>query len=198
MDQINQVKKNPVGSASGFTLVELMIVVAIIGILAAVAIPNYQKYQARARQSEAKISLASVYTTETSYAAENSSFSECITDIGYASTGKNLYYAVGWGAAPGGGNTCGPLGNTGCNQTFNTAVAAACVSIPATYVNATISASAPTTALATQAQIPAGTLMTKTTFTAGAGGWVSTSNTTTADQWTIDQTKTLYNVSSNL
>ena len=43
-------------------VVGLLIVVAIIGILAAVAIPNYQKFQARARQSEAKIALSAAYT----------------------------------------------------------------------------------------------------------------------------------------
>ena len=48
---------------SGFTLIELMIVVAIIGILAAIAIPNFMKFQARSRQSEAKIQLKSFYNS---------------------------------------------------------------------------------------------------------------------------------------
>ena len=43
-----------VRNRQGFSLTELMIVVAIIGILAVIAIPNFLKYQARAKQSEAK------------------------------------------------------------------------------------------------------------------------------------------------
>ena len=46
----------------GFTLIELMIVVAIIGILAAIAIPNFIRFQARARQSEVNTNLKSLFT----------------------------------------------------------------------------------------------------------------------------------------
>ena len=58
----------------GFTLVELMIVVAIIGILAAIAIPNFAKFQARAKQSEAKANLKGIYTAKHSAYGEQDTF----------------------------------------------------------------------------------------------------------------------------
>ena len=58
----------------GFTLIELMIVVAIIGILAAIAIPNFLRFQLKAKSSEGKTNLAAIRTAEESYFAEYGSY----------------------------------------------------------------------------------------------------------------------------
>jgi len=73
----------------GFTLIELMIVVAIIGILAAVAIPSYQDYTARAQVTEA-MSLTSAFKTMLSeFYADNGDFANVVlADLGGTTTGK--------------------------------------------------------------------------------------------------------------
>ena len=78
-------------SRKGFTLIELMIVVAIIGILAAIAIPNFLKFQAKAKQSEAKNNLSAVFTSETSYFGEKNVYGTTFPEINWSPEGTSRY-----------------------------------------------------------------------------------------------------------
>jgi prepilin-type N-terminal cleavage/methylation domain-containing protein len=67
-------KINKRRNQKGFTLIELMIVVVIIGILAALAIPRFMASTTRAKQSEAKEILKQIYTMEAAYRQEYDSY----------------------------------------------------------------------------------------------------------------------------
>ena len=84
--------KGPFGlkNDEGFSLVELMIVVAIIGVLAALAVPKFQTFQAKAKQSEAKSNLAHIYTLEQSYFGDRDTFG-AMADIGFTTQGRVRY-----------------------------------------------------------------------------------------------------------
>jgi type IV pilus assembly protein PilA len=79
-------------------LIELMIVLVIIGILAAVAIPNFIRFQARARQSEAKANLKAAFSAEKAYYQETTQYGSLIAVIGF-SPERNNRYAYYLGAA---------------------------------------------------------------------------------------------------
>ena len=80
----------------GFTLIELMIVISIIGVLAALAIANYSAYEAKARQGEAKIALAAIFASERSFKGEFGSYIEDLKAIGYEPEGLKRHYTLGW------------------------------------------------------------------------------------------------------
>ncbi len=81
----------------GFSLTELMIVVAIIGILATIAIPSFMSYQAKTKQVEAKNNLVAIHTGEIAYFAENNSYIDDFNAIGFGITGatQRYYYKLG-------------------------------------------------------------------------------------------------------
>jgi type IV pilus assembly protein PilA len=78
-------------SKKGFTLIELMIVVAIIGILAAIAIPNFLKFQAKSKQSEAKSNLGAIYTGQIAYLGETNSYGDFV-GINWSPSGNPRYH----------------------------------------------------------------------------------------------------------
>lgn len=68
-------------SNKGFTLIELMIVVVIIGILAAIAIPKFSQATARAKEKEADGILKQIYTLQTAYKANNGTYAADTTAL---------------------------------------------------------------------------------------------------------------------
>ncbi len=87
-----------INNPKGFTLIELMIVVAIVGILASIAIPNFLNYQAKAQQSEARVSLGAIYVGMTAYSMGNTSappsdgfVGASLGTIGFESSGTPRY-----------------------------------------------------------------------------------------------------------
>jgi type IV pilus assembly protein PilA len=199
----------------GFTLVELMVVVAIIGVLSAVAIPNFKKYQAKAKVSEAKLQLSSIYTAETSFFADFNIYHTCLDYMGYNPAPEivSRYFATGFGGDATGvviqADNHDSAVNSGLNAT-NCPATTVSVTGNAAYVSSGAAASATwfpagkasgaviastidyldNTAFGTQANAAA------TTFTAGAGGVVSSDGAnygteSTAALLTINQNKTL-------
>ncbi|MEO7161483.1 MAG: prepilin-type N-terminal cleavage/methylation domain-containing protein [Bdellovibrionia bacterium] len=171
----------------GFTLVELMVVVAIIGILSSVAIPSYQNAQSRSRQTEAKMNLGSLYSAEMAVSLEQSSFSACLYDIGFDPI--TSYYTIGFGRVD---STC-PDGirNLSCANTFAGGSATACSQSPSSYKLALIATGGSIPVLDNTSGIGFNS------FNAKANGKIS-SKSAGNDIWQMDNAHTLTNPSPGI
>lgn len=77
-------RQNHVGdSTSGFSMVELMVVLVIIGILVLLALPRLEPVVTKAKETEAKLMLKQVYTLEKSYKYEHDVYTTSLADIGF-------------------------------------------------------------------------------------------------------------------
>jgi type IV pilus assembly protein PilA len=133
-----------VDNRRGFTLIELMLVVGIIGVVAAVAIPNFVMYQARSRRSEAYTNLSALARSQKAFQAERNEYHDsglpfpdaalynggmlgaasmpwdaasqaAFSDVGWSPEGK-VFYSYGAYTDAGQGLSCG-----GCDLCFTAA-----------------------------------------------------------------------------
>lgn len=78
---------------SGFTLIELMITVVVVGLLAAIAVPSYQRYAVRAKRAEAKAALMDLAAREERFYANQMQFA-ALADLGVSATTEQGYYTL--------------------------------------------------------------------------------------------------------
>jgi type IV pilus assembly protein PilE len=80
---------NP-GHMRGFTLIEIMMVIAIIGILAAIALPGYEQYVTRSKRGLAKSAIVQVMDRQAQFFVDNKRFATDLTDLGYGEDGFGI------------------------------------------------------------------------------------------------------------
>jgi type IV pilus assembly protein PilE len=89
-----------VGQQRGFTLVELMTVVLVISILAAIAVPSYSNSVRKSRRTEARSALLDAASREERFFATNNFYSIAAADLGYTTMPTNIgsnYYTLSAG-----------------------------------------------------------------------------------------------------
>ena len=190
---------------SGFSLVEMMIVVAVIGILSAVAIPSFQQYLAKSKTSESKLQLAALYTALSSWFSTYNHFATCTNVMGFDISAEraNRHYSVGF-AQPELVGAAASVYN-GAHAACANAPAVNNTSLPSPADKAVYAYGAGrnvenrfTKAEDIAAQVPTAIITNQYTwFKIAAIGFIQNGRTETldlADLWTMDTNKNLINV----
>jgi prepilin-type N-terminal cleavage/methylation domain-containing protein len=185
-------------NTEGFTLIEIIVTTGIVGVLSSIAVPSYQAYAARARQTEAKLLLGSVYSLEKTYQIEYDSYTTCLSQLGFEHNPQTkYYYTIGFAS---GGMTCGDgsldchlFGNPYSNPTPCTAGA-----FPAggLFLGNVAIAGSPVSHARFNSNVT--TTITRSQFTVAAMGSISSLGATVADTWTIDEQRQFVNVKSGI
>lgn len=167
----------------GFTLIELMIVVAIVAILAAIALPSYQQYVIRGQAASATAMLASFGTAMQQYYQDNRSY---VISGGAAVNGSNC----GNGGPGGTGIAIVPSAPAGLNFTFACAAVAATAAVPTTFsATATGNANTPEAGLTFSLDQNG----TRQTTAGGTPGWPTSTTAATANPcWVNNKSGTCF------
>ena len=176
----------------GFTLIELMIVVAIIGILAAIAIPNFLKFQAKSKQSEAKANLGAIFTGEVAYFGEANIYSSIFPAINWKPSGTPRYqYLLGTTTIL---NTIalGPS-NVGATGIPGTTAPGLAIPSPVSWTANLNGASDNGLIAGSWTVLDPAAVPSATNFVAGAVGVIA-NTTTISDAWSINANRSLVHV----
>lgn len=111
--------RNSLASTKGFTLVELLIVVAIIGVLASQGVPAYKRMIQKSRKGEAQMLLGNIATAESAFFSEYGQYSNHIARLGAMAEGTNFVYAAGFPTGVCGVVPVQPTPGVGANQLPN-------------------------------------------------------------------------------
>lgn len=166
---------------SGFTLVELLIVVAIIGVLSTIGVPTYRSMVQKAKKSEAKVALGGLYTAETAFQAEYGTYGSVLAKVGFDLEGATAtrIYTVGF-----------PNGTCSATAFFPAAGNILSQVYPGYFSGTT---NADTLYLAgNQPTVCPVAVVSAGNFTAAAAGRIGNS-TSVFDQWTMTQARVLAN-----